>query len=393
MKSINKDVSLKLHVQIKFLESKFEEMNIAEKEEFISNLQLKLKGKPASNYSEFLDRCIKKLESQKRAEKENAKRIKREKEKATLTICCAGCENPTLITLTSCEHCGAPIIKTKEYLKLEKMMEYGMGGFIWIPMGVFFFLLFIDISFRHSASITMSLLFLFGLKMASWYKKKKLLLAECREFEAIRANNDFRQDLIDGAGISESDADLHLEIMDKYDIESQMNDSWKSMKFSSLIAIKKWIETEIENGNEFIEKVIRRQGGRTYYSFNKFVISGIDDQRLMHLFTYDRERGHVFLSPLYKDIYKDEFKKEQERKYKKELQKSERSKLTPSKRIAILERDGYTCVKCGASPDDGVTKLEVDHIIPISRGGSGDDDDNLQTLCFNCNRGKATKVM
>ncbi len=36
-------------------------------------------------------------------------------------------------------------------------------------------------------------------------------------------------------------------------------------------------------------------------------------------------------------------------------------------------------------------KLEVDHIMPVSRGGS-DDISNLQLLCFECNRGKSDRV-
>ncbi|MBR2352886.1 MAG: HNH endonuclease, partial [Clostridia bacterium] len=43
----------------------------------------------------------------------------------------------------------------------------------------------------------------------------------------------------------------------------------------------------------------------------------------------------------------------------------------------------------GATSRDGV-KLEVDHIIPVSKGGKSTLD-NLQTLCERCNRGKGTK--
>ena len=48
------------------------------------------------------------------------------------------------------------------------------------------------------------------------------------------------------------------------------------------------------------------------------------------------------------------------------------------------------CQQCGKSASDGV-KLEVDHIMPVSRGGS-DDISNLELLCFECNRGKSDRV-
>lgn len=62
-----------------------------------------------------------------------------------------------------------------------------------------------------------------------------------------------------------------------------------------------------------------------------------------------------------------------------------RTSLSPSKRINILERDDYTCKKCGRKASEG--RLEVDHIKPVCKGGT-DEESNLQTLCFECNRGK-----
>jgi hypothetical protein len=58
-------------------------------------------------------------------------------------------------------------------------------------------------------------------------------------------------------------------------------------------------------------------------------------------------------------------------------------------RFEVFTRDGFTCQYCGKQPPD--TVLEVDHIIPRSRGGS-DDIDNLATSCFDCNRGKAASL-
>jgi hypothetical protein len=57
---------------------------------------------------------------------------------------------------------------------------------------------------------------------------------------------------------------------------------------------------------------------------------------------------------------------------------------------SVLARDNWTCCSCGrTSKDEGII-LEVDHIIPRSKGGT-DDLDNLQTLCKKCNIGKSNK--
>lgn len=53
----------------------------------------------------------------------------------------------------------------------------------------------------------------------------------------------------------------------------------------------------------------------------------------------------------------------------------------------VFRRDNYTCQYCGAKGG----KLEVDHIIPFSRGGS-DDLSNLTTSCRRCNRQKRDKT-
>ena len=67
----------------------------------------------------------------------------------------------------------------------------------------------------------------------------------------------------------------------------------------------------------------------------------------------------------------------------------ERSKMTQSLRYDILKRDSFRCQICGRSASDGIT-LEVDHIVPISKGGKTTPG-NLRTLCKDCNRGKRDK--
>lgn len=53
--------------------------------------------------------------------------------------------------------------------------------------------------------------------------------------------------------------------------------------------------------------------------------------------------------------------------------------------LALIERDGYTCAECGAFEN-----LTIDHIVPVSKGGS-DDLDNLRFLCRGCNSKKGDR--
>jgi hypothetical protein len=68
----------------------------------------------------------------------------------------------------------------------------------------------------------------------------------------------------------------------------------------------------------------------------------------------------------------------------------QRSLMTSSKRYDIMKRDNFRCKLCGRNADEGV-KLEVDHIIPVSKGGKSVDS-NLRTLCRECNQGKKAKL-
>ncbi len=67
---------------------------------------------------------------------------------------------------------------------------------------------------------------------------------------------------------------------------------------------------------------------------------------------------------------------------------SKRTPISKGKRFEIFKRDGFTCIYCGRIPPEVV--LHVDHVIPVSKGGTGEDH-NLVTSCKECNIGKGAK--
>jgi hypothetical protein len=73
--------------------------------------------------------------------------------------------------------------------------------------------------------------------------------------------------------------------------------------------------------------------------------------------------------------------------------KYQRQLMTPRLRESILVRDKHTCMSCGISTQkEAHLLLEVDHIMPIAKGGITIET-NLQALCWKCNRTKGAKVL
>jgi len=71
--------------------------------------------------------------------------------------------------------------------------------------------------------------------------------------------------------------------------------------------------------------------------------------------------------------------------------KHERKRMLSSAKLAMLERDNFTCQNCLKSDITNGVILHVDHIIPVSKGGKTVPD-NLQTLCQSCNLKKSNKM-
>ncbi len=71
----------------------------------------------------------------------------------------------------------------------------------------------------------------------------------------------------------------------------------------------------------------------------------------------------------------------------------QRALMTSVLREKIKTRDNYTCKICYLSTyDEKNLLLEIDHIVPLSRGGITMEQ-NLQTLCWKCNRSKGAKIL
>lgn len=71
---------------------------------------------------------------------------------------------------------------------------------------------------------------------------------------------------------------------------------------------------------------------------------------------------------------------------------NDESKATPDRyvpsavKLSVWRRDHGKCVECGSNE-----KLEYDHIIPVSKGGSNTER-NIQLLCEKCNRKKSASI-
>ena len=125
------------------------------------------------------------------------------------------------------------------------------------------------------------------------------------------------------------------------------------------------------------------------YKFREKIKAKIDAQNR----EISRRQAAIYESIEEKKRYlkqKEFLKKEQE---KKEQEKKERLKtlrkdryISKDVQIEVWEIYKGQCVECGAKE-----KLEYDHIIPVSKGGSNSVK-NIQLLCQSCNRKKSDKI-
>ena len=66
--------------------------------------------------------------------------------------------------------------------------------------------------------------------------------------------------------------------------------------------------------------------------------------------------------------------------------RTDRTGIPEQVRIAVWRRDNGRCVRCSSRE-----RLEYDHIVPVSRGGSNTVR-NIELLCETCNRSKGANI-
>ena len=174
-------------------------------------------------------------------------------------------------------------------------------------------------------------------------------------------------------------------------------------------------------GNEFttaeIKNRIYNQFGRnpgsvipTDYCYNRYN-HGIDFSKQLKLFEYTSQKTFRYLGENYpytgkvyhkpkggNEICLGEFVNGVQKsvtacetvtsKNSPQVHKTKRE-VSLQLRYKVLKRDNFKCCFCGASPaKNPAVELHIDHIIPWSKGGETLEE-NLQTLCSECNLGKS----
>lgn len=164
-------------------------------------------------------------------------------------------------------------------------------------------------------------------------------------------------------------------------------------KQENFIFLKDFIDIRLEYKNQLLtigkkiidgnEVVLLKQGDKSYFLFNNvlYKIGGdyinIEQLRLLALDYEDKERKKF--ESLKKKFDLVEGEKEEGGFYQRE-------RIPEEIRIAVWRRDGGKCARCGSRE-----KLEYDHIVPVSRGGSNTVR-NIELLCESCNRKKHDKI-
>lgn len=132
--------------------------------------------------------------------------------------------------------------------------------------------------------------------------------------------------------------------------------------------------------------------------YSRLGFANIDDNALTveYKFCYTSNGGMAhrsFTVPMTEETIVQLITTLEEKLTLKAFTKEQRNLMTKKLRETIKQRDNFTCCSCGNSIEkEPNLLLEIDHIVPVSKGGYTVED-NLQTLCWKCNRAKSNKLV
>lgn len=137
---------------------------------------------------------------------------------------------------------------------------------------------------------------------------------------------------------------------------------------------------DLQSG-DFLEETIDMVGGESNLRTKLEAALACDSPLIS---PRNRELAQHYLSRLdtrIRDLEQAEAEKSYTEKRRKRF-----NKVRAGLMLKVIERDGYQCTKCGGTDD-----LSLDHIHPLSKGGS-DDLENLQILCRKHNSQKNNRI-
>jgi len=131
--------------------------------------------------------------------------------------------------------------------------------------------------------------------------------------------------------------------------------------------------------------------------YSRLGFANIDESVLVVEYTFSYTSGggmakRKFTVPMTEDTIVELIKTLEEKLTIRAFTKEQRALMTNKIREFIKQRDNFTCCHCGNSTlKEANLLLEIDHIVPVSKGGYTVEE-NLQTLCWKCNRAKSNKT-
>ncbi len=132
--------------------------------------------------------------------------------------------------------------------------------------------------------------------------------------------------------------------------------------------------------------------------YSRLGFANLDESVLTveYTFTYTSDGGMAqrsFSVPMTEELIIALIETLQSKLSAKSFAEEQRRLMTRKLREFIKERDDFTCSYCGNSTHkEPNLLLEIDHILPVAKGGYTVED-NLQTLCWKCNRSKSDKIL